>query len=965
MSSDASNSPASMVPVREAEIQPDSPIVPRPKNFFYPADKICFDRSYLDWFGKLEVTYDAFGKPVTPLPNPTVPPRGLNLFTSAKVRQMSREILRKREFVRVEQPVRPVVSLSNYLSAVAHKWDAANADAYLKEFKEDDLPNPMADFAEVLHACERLKAAASGKEKILIYGDYDCDGVTSTTLMTDALRALDIDPERIFHVIPHRIRDGYNLDWRVLTRHLNESGKTSFQPDLVIAVDCGSTAEAAAGEILKAGMDLLIVDHHNLDSAHSLPTDNPRLIHINPKLWLGQPGNDPRQRLENMCASGLVYLLARTLATVYGLQNKWSHSRAVLLAGLATCVDVMKLNGLNRFLLKESLRLANLPDQIKQVPALSVFKQKKGPRDWDLRPVTEQDYGMSWGPVINAAGRMGSAKLALDLLLAEDEEAARGLFKQCNKLNKHRKATEKAMLHEAGLILRRRFNQTGSNGPDGTARLNGKAPAAPDILPQVLVVSKKTWHPGVVGILASRLRDRNFRPTVVNTLHHQNGGDQTGECSWVGSGRSINNAMNPLDLGKAFHALVAGSQIKKGGGHPMAGGLGFADSQRDGLETNLIAAYQRQIMERHLSKSAESADHDDICEDYASDGDIIELAASASDFSPEEWAEIFERIRPLGNGNPCPPLLVEAAELLSVEPRTNNRFAPFGRPDFGESEGENDDEDDDEDEGEDEKKQEKKQEKKKRRDYEDATWLVQVRDLRKPRDFVERLSRENPRDKVAAFVRTNLSSAGKDALARCMDADTKGEFLEPLPGLADDLNRVLRTMPIYDEHRFKNIRLRRQTLHLLGQNLGEIRRLELNRLLLEDAFPEVGKVKNVRMPKVCAYMANFEDKITGKQFQAVWTDLEQAEVTWQHHRFTLARINEEKPPQVPTYFRLQLALQAYVDGKAMSDIIRGREFKRRHLFQVLQCELIARGPDLRPLRMPIINRKAPGTGARR
>lgn len=176
-----------------------------------------------------------------------------------------------------------------------------------------------------------------------------------------------------------------------------------------------------------------------------------------------------------------------------------------------------------------------------------------------------------------------------------------------------------------------------------------------------------------------------------------------------------------------------------------------------------------------------------------------------------------------------------------------------------------------------------------------------------------------------------------------------------LPSLVEALNGIIRETCIYSSERFEKIRLRRQTRHLLRQNLGEIRMLELNRLLLEDAFPEIAKVKDIRMPKICGYMANFEDKLTGKQFRAVWTDLERAEITWQHQQFVRARIDGARYPRLPTLFRLQLALQAYVDGKAMSDIIRGRAFKRRHLFQVLQCEPIDRKGSLRQMRMASLN----------
>ena len=211
------------------------------------------------------------------------------------------------------------------------------------------------------------------------------------------LRALGLKKEQIFTVIPHRIEDGYGLNWNVVERRIQGIQDIEAKPRLIISVDSGSTAVEAVGEILKQNeLDLIIVDHHDPNPERKLPEENPRLIHINPKLWMERPERDARYQMENMCASGLAYLLARAVIRRTRIKAGWSAERALLLAGMATCVDVMKLTGINRALLKHSLRLANTPSRLALVPGLVELKAKLGPHPKTKLRVTAAMLAMNF-----------------------------------------------------------------------------------------------------------------------------------------------------------------------------------------------------------------------------------------------------------------------------------------------------------------------------------------------------------------------------------------------------------------------------------------------------------------------------------------------------------------------------------------------------------------------------------------
>lgn len=737
------------------------------------------------------------------------------------------------------------------------------------------LKNPMKRQPECKAACQRLMEAKAKGEKILVYGDFDCDGVTSVTLMRDALRAIGFRAKDVACVIPDRINDGYDLKWSVIERHLKSSGSAMARPKVVIAVDCGTTARVEVEKLLGMEMTVMVVDHHEPDPKRPLPSDPPgRLFHINPKLWLGRPDREAGLRMENMCAAGLTYLLARALISIAGIKKGWNKDRALLLAGLATCVDVMELTGLNRSLLKHSIRLANKPQSLARVPGLAKLKERIGPLPRSGLLVTEETYGFYWGPCLNAAGRMAQANAALKLLGARTEQQAAKWVNECLKLNRWRKAAQKAMIHEATLAAKKQMERD---------------------QPSVLALCHPTWHPDVVGIVASHVKDLYNRPAIVGTVVRKPTDNDFNHVVWRASGRSVPGC----HLGDIFHEASSANVIKGGGGHAMAGGLEFSDDQKPNL---------------HLELSRRSGF------DPAAFAPSAQVVAPASSLSPKEWAWLFRRLAPFGNGNPCPALIVEAAELLGVRPRVR-----ISRPEFfreaqaaveAEASGQ----------------KQSPEEASRAPNY--KYWEFSEDEIRELVPFRNRLV--GKRDPVSAFLIEQMDTATVGVLMQYQDYDRDAKKLRS--ALTRGLNQALAQLNLSDFQRFPNIKLRTETQLILKRQPQGRRRLQLNRLLLEDAYPaELARRRVEELPRVWAYQGLFEDKITGRHFSAQWLELEEAEMLWQPHLFLDPRRTRGDLFCLPNLFRLQLELRVFVPIDQWSKIYQGRRFERDYCFQIRQC----------------------------
>lgn len=326
------------------------------------------------------------------------------------------------------------------------------------------------------HACERIARAVRDREGIVIYGDYDVDGVTSIVLLQTVLRSLGAD---VGFVVPHRLVDGYGLKMEVLDRVLSER-----QVKLVITVDCGITSIEPVRHAIDRGIDVIITDHHlppgTLPDAAAV---------LNPK----QPGCE--YPFKELAGVGVAFKLCCELLRRSG--RKMSIDSLLKIAAIGTVADVAPLIGENRTI--TSLGLAGLAD-VKN-PGLRTLLKRLGLGGRGLRAV---DVGFKIGPRINAAGRLASANTAIDLFAAPDEEAAWEICAELDRMNAERQEIEKDVRAIA----------------EGQMREDGK----------IHILAGNDWHRGVLGLTAGRIAQRSYRPTLVMTIEGE---------TCVGSGRSI------------------------------------------------------------------------------------------------------------------------------------------------------------------------------------------------------------------------------------------------------------------------------------------------------------------------------------------------------------------------------------------------------------------------------------------
>lgn len=746
------------------------------------------------------------------------------------------------------------------------------------------FPNPFPMFEECRKARERIVQARKRGESILVYGDYDCDGVTSITLLLDALCAFGVRKSKIAVFVPHRLLHGYGLQARWVDEKLKKLEEDeALLPTLLIAVDCG-TGNGSEITKLKSSqpeLDIIVIDHHEPNARDPFPQDYKSVLHLNPKVWRHASEWEPADALDKLCAAGLVYLFAWALCKSC---KEWQKDRAMILAGLATCVDVVPLIGINRILLKHSLALANSPSSLARVPGLECLKSKVGPLPETGLPITERTYGFVWGPPINAAGRMRHAEDALNLLMAPNFDEAEYWVKQCVECNKLRKSTQRAMEYQAKQMAEMVVEPTTESAPTTSKRK-----------PAFLTLASPAWHPGVVGIVASTIKTNFARPAIVATALPDP--DNKNGNIWTGSGRSVPGC----PMGDLFHRAADAEPkvILKGGGHDMAGGLRFSDAQRRGLSAGL-----ENLSQWRPENSVSS----------------VEVVTSPSQLAPLEWAGIFRRLAPFGNGNEAPALIIEVAELRNVHVCTHtrkNRFmvqAPhMQRPGF---------------------------------------WAFNGGDILDLVPLIERLVQKS--DPISIFVRRQLSERVVQEIANFKDFETEKDIVSA--ALATDLSKLLNREDFYDKERFRNIRLRWQTRALMQQDPSGSRLAQLNRMLLEDAYPrELKRRLKERLPKAWGYEGEFLDKMTDRVFHAVWPVLEEAEVLWQPDRFLAAAQPGEPRFELPYYLRLQLEVCVMVPSREWSNVYRNKYFERDIRFRVRQCIRINKRP-IGALRMPVAKR---------
>ena len=385
----------------------------------------------------------------------------------------------------------------------------------------DFLPDPSV-FADMDKGAGRLADAVEAGETIAIFGDYDVDGATSAALLTLLLRRLGNDP---MIYIPDRLMEGYGPSGKALVE-LKDKGAT-----LAITVDCGAQAFDALAEAAAAGLDVIVCDHHLCST--TLPTT---VAMINPNRLDESIDGAAHGHL---AAVGMAFLLGVALLRELRKRGRFVNDVSepkildlIDIVALGTVADVAKLKTLNRAFVTQGLKVMAERRNIGLAALADAARLVKSP--------TSRDLGFALGPRINAGGRVGKSDLGVRLLTATDPEEARTIAAELDRLNEERRAIEQIVTDEAA----------------DQAEAQADAP--------VVIVSGTGWHPGVVGIVASRLKEKYHRPAIVIAVDD----DGVGK----GSGRSISG----VDLGAAILAAKDSGLLVAGGGHAMAAGVTVA-----------------------------------------------------------------------------------------------------------------------------------------------------------------------------------------------------------------------------------------------------------------------------------------------------------------------------------------------------------------------------------------------------
>ncbi|GIL02697.1 MAG: single-stranded-DNA-specific exonuclease RecJ [Alphaproteobacteria bacterium] len=450
---------------------------------------------------------------------------------------------------------------------------ACELDRHFAPRLRDWLPDPsVLDGMDALAG--RLAEAVMRGETVAVFGDYDVDGTAATALMRRFLAAVG---GRAVHAVPDRLRDGYGPNEAAFAA-LADAGAR-----VILCVDCGSAAPEPIAAVADRA-DVLVLDHHRIDRAPPAAR-----AHVNPAL-------DPAGALAHLCAAGLAFLAA--VAVNRALREAgWPHAldaaallSLVDLVALATVADVVPLVGLNRAFVAQGLALMGGRPRAGVAALLRVAGIARAP--------DAETLGFALAPRLNAAGRIGDADLGVRLLLTDDAAEADALAQRLDALNRERQRIEAGVL-EAALAAAERQARDGR---------------------PVILVAGEGWHPGVVGIVAGRVKERFGRPAFVFGVA---GGIATG------SGRSIPG----VDLGDAVRAAVAAGIAAKAGGHAMAAGVTLAADRIGALHEALCVACAGVV---------------DEPEALVLDGNVTVEGATA------ELARAVGRLGPFGAGNPEP-----------------------------------------------------------------------------------------------------------------------------------------------------------------------------------------------------------------------------------------------------------------------------------------------------------------------
>ena len=472
--------------------------------------------------------------------------------------------------------------------------DAETAEDFLDPKLRQLLPDPR-ELTDMEAAGARLARAVENQERVVIFGDYDVDGATSSALLWRFLAANGVAAEI---VIPDRVRDGYGPTVAVVDQ-IAEQGA-----GLLVTVDCGTASYAPFARARELGLDVVAADHHQAEA--DLPD---ALALVNPNR------QDDLSGCGYLAAVGVTFLVV--IETHRQLRDRgWYDGRKppdlmgwLDLVALGTVADVVPLTGLNRALVRQGLRVANGAG----APGLQALRRVARVHG-ELSPY---HLGFVLGPRINAGGRIGDASLGARLLTTDHPDIAIDIAGQLDRLNEERQALERTILDEA-------IAQVAANGIADE--------------PVIATSGDADWHPGVLGLIAARLREAHDRPAMTASFDEEGRG--------TGSARSIPGA----DIGEAVRAAAAAGLIEKGGGHAMAAGFSLSGDQWLGFVTHMHAA---------LAEAVATSDHI---------GKFVVDAALTAGGATVDLVNAVSRAGPFGTGNPEPVFGFPAHRLADATP---------------------------------------------------------------------------------------------------------------------------------------------------------------------------------------------------------------------------------------------------------------------------------------------------------
>lgn len=441
-------------------------------------------------------------------------------------------------------------------------------------------------FSDMHKAVNLIKQAAKNKQRVMIFGDYDVDGITALTLLKEALKKIGIDAA---HYLPHRIKEGYGLSKNIL--HIAKEKNIK----ILITVDCGISNHKEIEELKRNHIEVIVTDHHETGAISKLP---PASCIINPKLA------SSRYKYRDLAGVGVAYKLCQAISGSALLED-------LDLVSLGTIADSVPLTGENRIIAKEGLVRLSRTERL----GLRALIENAGIKN---KKFTCDYVSFILGPRINASGRMDTAETSLDLLMSETPEEAIKFAEILEGHNRARQKIEGKILEEAEDLINKEINFKEH---------------------KIIVIAKEAWHQGVLGIVASKLAERFYRPAIVISLN---------EDFCKGSGRSIKN----------FHLFQALSDCKEFldafGGHSHAAGLVITKDNIEDFKHNINRLAHERLSLEDLLPSLE-----------------IDMEIGFRDLNEQIISEL-EMLEPFGVGNP-EPLFYTRNLKLKGEPQTLSR----------------------------------------------------------------------------------------------------------------------------------------------------------------------------------------------------------------------------------------------------------------------------------------------------